>query len=93
MDELRKYCSDKRFPFVVDSQQSHHGNSFDMGDAAGHFAYIEDPDGVLIEFVETHKIPILKKLGWFIDLRKRNSYRPLPSWILKTFKFSKVRKV
>ncbi len=92
MDELRKYCSDKGFPFVVDSQQSHQGNSFDMGDAAGHFAYIEDPDGILIEFVETHKIPVLKKLGWFIDLRKRNSYKPLPSWILKTFRFSKVKK-
>ena len=91
MNELREYCSKKGFPFVVDSQHSHQGESFDMGDAAGHFAYIEDPDGVLIEFVETHKIPVLKKLGWYIDLRKRNSYKPLPSWILKTFKFSKVK--
>ena len=31
-----------------------------MGDAAGQFAYIEDPDGTLIEFVETHKVPLVK---------------------------------
>jgi catechol 2,3-dioxygenase-like lactoylglutathione lyase family enzyme len=91
MDELRNYCSSKGFPFVVDSQQSHNGDSFDMGDAAGYFSYIEDPDGILLEFVETHKIPILKKLGWYIDLRKKNSYKPLPSWILKAFKFTKVK--
>jgi catechol 2,3-dioxygenase-like lactoylglutathione lyase family enzyme len=90
MDELRNYCSSKGFPFVVDSQQSHNGNSFDMGDAAGYFSYIEDPDGILLEFVETHKIPILKKLGWYIDLRKKNSYKPLPSWILKAFKLTKI---
>jgi catechol 2,3-dioxygenase-like lactoylglutathione lyase family enzyme len=92
MDELRKYCNSAGFPFAVDSQNSHQGNSFDMGEAAGHFAYIEDPDGILIEFVETHKIPVLKKLGWYIDLRKRNSYKPLPSWILKALKFSRVKK-
>jgi catechol 2,3-dioxygenase-like lactoylglutathione lyase family enzyme len=46
MDELKEYCKSKGFPFVVDSKQSHQGNSFDMGDAAGHFAYIEDPDRI-----------------------------------------------
>jgi len=54
MDELRKYCSYKRFPFLVDSQQSHHGISVDMGGPGGHIAYIEEPDGELIEFVENH---------------------------------------
>ena len=93
MDELQKYCIEKGFPFVVDSRQGQQGNSFDMGDAAGHFAYIEDPDGVLIEFVETHRLPILKKLGWNIDLRKRNSYKPLPSWMLKALKFSEIKKL
>jgi len=43
---------------------------FDMGEAAGRFSYIEDPDGTLIEFVETHKIPIFKKLGWYLHLEK-----------------------
>ena len=43
-----------------------------MGEAAGHFTYIEDPDGALIEFVETHKVPVLKKLGWYIHLKDRD---------------------
>jgi catechol 2,3-dioxygenase-like lactoylglutathione lyase family enzyme len=92
MDELKKYCTSVGFPFAVDSKHSNEGNSFDMGEAAGHFAYIEDADGVLIEFVETHKISVLRKLGWYIDLRKRNSYKPLPDWILKTLRFSRVKK-
>ena len=91
MDNLRRYCSETGFPFRVDSQQSHEGNSFDMGEAAGHFAYIEDPDGTLIEFVETHKVPIIKKLGWYLDLRKRDPNKPLPSWMIKSLRFSRVK--
>ena len=33
---------------------------------------LKTPDGTLIEFVETHKVPVLKKLGWYLDLRKRD---------------------
>ena len=91
MDKLRETCGNKGFPFTVDSQNSIEGNSFDMGEAAGHFSYIEDPDGTLIEFVETHKIPILKKFGWYLDLRKRDPNKSLPEWILNTLKFSRVR--
>jgi catechol 2,3-dioxygenase-like lactoylglutathione lyase family enzyme len=91
MDNLRKYCEEAGFPFTVDSQHSHEGNSFDMGEAAGHFAYIEDPDGTLIEFVETHKVPIIKKLGWYIDLRRRDPNKPLPSWMIKSLRFSRVK--
>jgi catechol 2,3-dioxygenase-like lactoylglutathione lyase family enzyme len=91
MNELRKYCAEKGFPFTVDSEKSHEGNSFDMGEAAGHFSYIEDPDGTLIEFVEAHKVPILKKLGWYLDLTKRDPARPLPGWIIRTLRFSRVK--
>lgn len=91
MDELRKYCTSLGFQFVVDSMNSRKGHSFDMGDAAGYFSYIEDPDGILIEFVEAHKMPVSKKLGWYIDLKKKNSYKPLPEWILKMLRFSKVK--
>lgn len=91
MDNLREFCRAKGFPFSVDSMLSHEGQSFDMGEAAGHFSYIEDPDGTLIEFVETHKIPILKKLGWYLDLRKRDPRKPLPDWMLKTLRFSRVK--
>jgi len=78
MDELKKECYELGHPFTVDSD-----NSFDMGEAAGHFSYIEDPDGALIEFVETHKIPISKKLGWYLNLRKRGQKKPLPRWFFK----------
>ena len=86
MNDLRLKCTQAGSPFTVDS-----GTHFEMGDAAGHFSYIEDPDGALIEFVETFKIPILKKLGWFLDLRKRDPGKALPDWMLKTLRFSRVK--
>jgi catechol 2,3-dioxygenase-like lactoylglutathione lyase family enzyme len=91
MDELKKFCESKGFPFTVDSKKSHEGNSFDMGEAAGHFSYIADPDGTLIEFVETHKLPLLKKLGWYFNLRKWDPYKSLPNWMLNTLRFSRVK--
>ncbi len=78
MDELKALAADHGAPFTVDS-----GESFDMGDAAGRFTYCEDPDGALIEFVETHKLPILKKFGWSIDLRKRKEDAALPHLLLR----------
>jgi len=91
MDELKSFCESKAYPFTVDSKKSHDGNSFDMGEAAGHFSYISDPDGTLIEFVETHKMPVLKKLGLYLDLRKRDPNKSLPDWMLKTLRFSRVK--
>lgn len=90
IDDLMENCKKKGHPFTVDSRINQGGDSFDMGAAAGHFAYLEDPDGTLIEFVETHKLPILKKFGWYIDLRKRTAYKPLPDWMMKMLKFSRV---
>lgn len=83
---MKKICAEKDHPYTVDS-----GSTFDMGEAAGHFSYIEDPDGALIEFVETKRIPILKKLGWYLDLSKRDATKPLPDWMLKALKFSRVK--
>lgn len=92
MDALRDHCRDMGFPFTVDTtQQYREGSSFDMGDAAGQFAYIEDPDGTLIEFVETHKIPIMKKLNLSLDLRKGDPYKPLPKWMLSMLRFMRVK--
>ena len=84
---MKKLCADKGFPYTVES-----GDKFDMGDAAGHFSYIEDPDGALIEFVETKKIPVLKKIGWYLDLKKRDAQKPLPNWMLKAMRFNRVLK-
>ena len=87
MAEMKAFCAERGHPFTVDSS-----GSFDMGEAAGYFSYIEDPDGTLIEFVETHKIPILKKIGWYLDLRKRrHPARPLPTWMLRTLGFGRVK--
>ncbi|NOY51220.1 MAG: VOC family protein [Chlorobi bacterium] len=86
MDILRNECKSKGFPFTVDS-----GDSFDMGEAAGSFAYIADPDGTLIEFVETHKVPIIKKLGLYLKLRNRNPEKPLPDWMVKTLAFGRIK--
>jgi catechol 2,3-dioxygenase-like lactoylglutathione lyase family enzyme len=90
MDALRTECESKGFAFTVDSTHTLKTDTFDMGEAAGHFAYIEDPDSTLIEFVETDKIPIMKKFGWYLDLRKRDPSKPLPNWILKTLKYSRI---
>jgi len=84
MDALKEECAQKGFDFTVDSQES-----FDMGEAAGRFSYIEDPDGTLIEFVEAHKLPIVKKIGWYLDLKGRDQNKPLPRWILRSMRFGR----
>jgi len=88
IDTLREKVKKIGYPFTVDS--AHHHDTFTMGDAAGNFAYIQAPEGTLIEFVETHKIPLYEKLGWFLDFRKRGSH-PLPKWMLKMFRFKRVK--
>lgn len=90
MDAMREKCEAFGSPFTVDSAKAHE-EGFDMGEAAGHFSYIEDPDGALIEFVETHKIPILKKIGWYLDLKKRDPHKPLPDMILSAMALNRVK--
>ena len=84
MDYLKTVAEKNQTPFTVDSD-----NSFDMGEAAGRFSYIEDPDGTLIEFVETHKVPIMKKWGLYFNLKKRNPEKPLPRFMVKALGLSK----
>ncbi len=86
MDALQKECEEKGFPFTVDS-----ADTFDMGEAGGRFSYIEDPDGAWIEFVETHKVPIMKKLGWYIHLKNRKPGKHLPNWMLRAMGMNKVK--
>lgn len=86
MAGLKAKCASAGFEFTVDS-----ANSFDMGEAAGHFTYIEDPDGTLIEFVETHKIPIMKKLGWYLNMQKRDANKPLPKWMLSALALNRKK--
>ena len=86
MQALKEKCEKNNHPFTVDG-----GAGFEMGEAAGHFTYIEDPDGTLIEFVETKKIPIMKKFGWYLDLKKRAPEKPLADWMLKALQFNRVK--
>lgn len=86
MEAIRERCAQNGFPFTVDS-----ATTFDMGEAGGRFSYIQDPDGTLIEFVETHKVPIMKKWGWFLDLTKRKNQKPLPKWMISAMGWGKVK--
>lgn len=86
MDALKSRCAEFGSPFTVDSD-----NSFDMGEAAGRFAYIEDPDGYWIEFVETHKVPIFKKLGLYLNLKQGGKRKHLPKWMLKALGLNRVK--
>ena len=86
MEGLKAKAASLDYSFTVDS-----ANSFDMGKAAGRFAYVEDPDGALIEFVETHKLPLVEKWGWYVDLKKRSGKKSLPNWLLKCFRFNRVK--
>jgi catechol 2,3-dioxygenase-like lactoylglutathione lyase family enzyme len=86
MNALKTECEKAGFPFTVDTS-----DTFDMGEAGGRFSYIEDPDGTLIEFVETHKVPLIKKIGWYIHLKNRNPEKRLPKWMLKCMRFSRYK--
>ncbi len=86
MDALKSFSMDAGYPFSIDS-----AGSFSMGAAAGRFCYVEDPDGTLIELVETHKLPIVKGLGWWLDLKKRNSDKALPNWMIHALSLNKIR--
>ena len=86
MASLRTLAEKEEFPFTVDSE-----NSFDMGKAAGHFCYLEDPDGTLVELVETHKVPILEKFGLFLNLKTRNPRKNLPGFLIKMMALNRVR--
>lgn len=88
MNTLRKLCEDKGCPFTVDTK-----GPINMGGAIGAFSYTEDPDGTLIEFVETHKLPIFKPLCLYLHLRKRDPEKPLPRWMLKALSFNRVKRI
>ena len=86
MPALKKECEEKGFPFTVDSS-----DTFDMGEAGGRFSYVEDPDGTWIEFVETHKVPVMKKLGWYINLKNKKPGKHLPNFMLRAMGMNKVK--
>jgi catechol 2,3-dioxygenase-like lactoylglutathione lyase family enzyme len=84
-DAHAKICNASGYPLTIDS------GDFNMGDAAGRFSYNEDPNGTLLEYVETYKVPILKKIGWYLNLRHRDAGKHLPNWMVKALRFSRVK--
>ena len=91
MNAMKQFCEAEGHPFTVDSCPD--GERFDMGEASGRFCYIEDPDGTLIELVETEKVPIVGKLGWYIDMKKRDTAKPLPKFLFRMMGLVSTEKV
>ncbi|NND33772.1 MAG: VOC family protein [Saprospiraceae bacterium] len=56
-----------------------------------HCTYTEDPDGTLIEMIEVYKMPIVEKLGIFLNVERRKPTQPLPDLMLKALRFMRVR--
>ncbi len=88
-EKLKQVCHSAGHPFTVDSTED--SEIFQMDKATGRFGYVEDPDGTLIEFTEPFKIPVLKKLGIYIDLRKRDPRKPLPNILLKAMSLNRKK--
>lgn len=88
MRSFEKRCNELGYPFTVDSCKD--DGHFDMGEASGHFTYIEDPDGTLIEMVEAHKITILKRPHLYIDMLKRNREKVFPKFLFRLMGMKKV---
>lgn len=89
MRNLERRSNELGYPFTVDSCKDN--GHFNMGEASGHFTYIEDPDGSLIELVEAHKLTINKKPRIAIDLLKRNREKPFPKVFFRLMGLSKVK--
>lgn len=89
MRALERHCNAHGLEFTVDSCKN--DEKFDMGLASGHFTYIEDPDGTLIEFVETHRIPISNRFNIGVNLMKRDRTKPLPNFFFRLMKLNRVK--
>lgn len=66
-------------------------SALSMGKTQVHCAYVVDPDGILVELIEVYRIPIIEKLGLFINVHGRRASKHLPRWILKLLRFSRIK--
>ena len=76
IDILKKRCEEAGILFTMDNRKS-----FTMGGTIGQFAYIEDPDGIMIELIEAYSIPVYK--NWSIDLHAKKYTENIPSYLIK----------
>ncbi len=86
MQALGKDLEAKGFPFTCDSS-----NALDMGNTKVHCTYIDDPDKTWLEMIEVYKVPIVEKWGIFLNVEKRDPLKPLPDFMLKSLRFSRIK--
>jgi len=84
MDLLRERSKELGYSFTVDSKET-----FAMNEASGRFAYIEDNDGTLLEFVETLKIPITKRFHY--DIKPKHQEEGLSRLFLRMLQFRSLQ--
>jgi catechol 2,3-dioxygenase-like lactoylglutathione lyase family enzyme len=87
MSAIGEALAEKGFGFTCDTN-----DTLDMGGTTRvHCTYIEDPDGTLIEMIEVYKIPIIEKIGLFLNVHRRDPMKPLPDFMLKALRFSRIK--
>ena len=87
MNDLGVVLKEAGFGFTCDTNEA-----LSMGESTKvHCTYVEDPDGTLIELIEVYKIPIIEKLGIYLNVEKRSPGKPLPDTMLKALKFMRVK--
>ncbi len=87
MQALEEKLSSVGHPFTCDTK-----DVLSMGDSTKvHCTYTEDPDGTLIELIEVYKIPIIEKLGIYLNVENKPPSKPLPDYFLKALRFVRVK--
>ena len=87
MKALGEKLASDGFGFTCDTK-----DVLSMGESTKvHCTYCEDPDGTLIEMIEVYKIPIIEKWGLYLNVEKRKPSQPLPDWMLKALKYTRIK--
>lgn len=86
MQKLGDDLAKQGFGFTCDSN-----DALDMGNTKVHCTYIEDKDGTWLEMIEVYKVPIIEKWGIYLNVEKRDPLKPLPDYMLKALKFSRIK--
>lgn len=86
MSALGKDLAAAGYGFTCDSN-----DALSMGQTKVHCTYIHDDDRTLIEMIEVYKVPIIEKWGVFLNVEKRDPLKPLPDFMLKALRFSRIK--
>jgi len=86
MAALGKDLAAAGYGFTCDSN-----NAIGMGQTKVHCTYIQDNDVTLIEMIEVYKVPIMERWGIFLNVEKRDPLKPLPDFMLKALRFSRIK--